>query len=53
MDIILKEGERVEILATTKGWTRMRWVSPEGNEIVGWARVYARVLAEGHIQIGD
>ena len=31
-----EEGERVEILATTKEWTKVRWVSPEGNEVIGW-----------------
>ena len=36
MGIILKEGERIEILATTKEWTQVRWVSPEGTEVIGW-----------------
>ena len=36
--IKLKKGEVVEILATTKEWTQVRWVSPEGEEVIGWAQ---------------
>jgi hypothetical protein len=36
--IKLEKGEVVEILATTKEWTQVRWVSPEGKEVIGWAQ---------------
>jgi SH3-like domain-containing protein len=36
MGIILGEGETVEILASTKEWTQVRWVSAQGEEVIGW-----------------
>jgi hypothetical protein len=36
LGIILKQGELVEILATTDEWAKVLWVSPEQNEVTGW-----------------
>lgn len=38
LGIILKEGESVEILASTDEWIQVRWVSPEGTEVTGWVQ---------------
>ncbi len=37
LGVFLNEGELVEILATTDEWTQVRWVSPQGTEVIGWA----------------
>jgi hypothetical protein len=34
--VTLAQGDKVEILAQYGDWYRVRWVSPQSSEVIGW-----------------